>query len=227
MDSEKNISEPITESVVLHYLEENPQFFSKNGDFLSELVFNHDSGEATSLIERQVASLRKKNQTTQSQLFALVKIAKENDKLFSKIKSFSLELFEIESWKGLNETLATHFLTDFKADFISCRVTSKTEGLMLDHIKFGEQVFAQNLISNSSPTCTQLRSHQMKQLFGDAHNSDESVQSAILLPLLYQEGSGILSIGSRDPERFNDKMDTMFVAFVADLLGKVVERLCR
>lgn len=46
---------------VRKYLLEHPDFFQKNSEVLSELILKHDTGAATSLLERQIQTLRKKN----------------------------------------------------------------------------------------------------------------------------------------------------------------------
>ena len=45
-------SKKISESEVIKYLSENPDFFLKNPDSLEDLAIKHESGEAVSLIEK-------------------------------------------------------------------------------------------------------------------------------------------------------------------------------
>ena len=53
-------SKKISESEVIKYLSENPDFFLKNPDSLEDLDIKHESGEAVSLIEKQVEIIKKK-----------------------------------------------------------------------------------------------------------------------------------------------------------------------
>ena len=216
-----------TEEEVLEYLQGNPEFFLKNELLLSKLVLDHNTGDATSLIERQISSLRAHNQKIQNQIASLVKVAQENDEIFEKIKNLSLSLFQVGSWQELNETLATHFLTDFKADYILCNIAAKTFGPTLDHIKFEKINMSESLLNSSGPTCMRLRAEEMKNLFGKTHNQNNHTESAILIPFNYKNNGGILSIGSHDPNRFDSNMDTMFAVYLSSLLGKVVDRLCK
>ena len=51
----------ISESEVVKYLSENPDFFLKNPDSLENLDIKHESGEAVSLIDKQVEIIKKKS----------------------------------------------------------------------------------------------------------------------------------------------------------------------
>ena len=96
-NNKNNGESETTEEDVLEYLQGNPDFFLKNEFLLSKLVLDHDSGDATSLIERQISSLRAHNQKIQNQIASLVKVAQENEDIFGKIKNLSLSLFQVGS----------------------------------------------------------------------------------------------------------------------------------
>ncbi len=217
----------LTEENVLAYLKSNPEFFLKNELILSKLVLDHNTGDATSLIQRQISALRAQNQKAQDQVVNMVSVAKKNDDIFEKVKNLSLSLFQVETWQELNETLATHFLTDFKADYILCNVVTNTIGPTMDHIKFENISISENLIKNSEPICMQLRAREMKDLFGKTHNQNNPTESVILIPFGHKDEGGILSIGSHDPNRFNSNLDNMFAIYISGLLEKVVDRLCK
>ncbi len=227
LNEKTNKTDKLNEEQVLDYLQSNPEFFLKNELFLSRLVLDHNAGDATSLIERQMSSLRTQNQKIQNQITSMIKVAQDNDDIFEKIKSLSLSLFQSDSWQKLNETLATHFLTDFEADYILCNVVAKTDGPNLDHIKFEKISISENLIKTYQPVCTQLRAKEMKNLFGKTHNQNNHTESVILIPFGHKDEGGVLSIGSHDPNRFNSNMDTMFASYISSLLGSVIDRLCK
>ena len=50
---------------VANYLMEHPDFFATHEDLLLNLRISHKSGQAISLLERQVSLLRRKNDETQ------------------------------------------------------------------------------------------------------------------------------------------------------------------
>jgi uncharacterized protein YigA (DUF484 family) len=224
---DKNKYAALTEETVLSYLQDNPNFFLENELVLSRVILSHNPGDASSLMERQINSLRSENRKIQSDINSMVKIAEENHEIFEKTKSLSLSLFEVDSWRKLNEVLATQFLKNFKADYILCNVITQNVKQDLDHIKFEKIKISENLISGSEPACLQLRSKEMKDLFGKPHNQKSDTESVILIPF-EEKGAvtGVLSIGSHDPNRFSSDLDTLFAAYISSLIGKMVYRLC-
>ena len=60
-------------------------------------------------------------------------------------------------------------------------------------------------------------------MFPMSRHSDSG--SAVMLNLSLTRGLGMLCIGSRDPGRFSQNMDTLFVTYIADILAKVMNRL--
>ena len=156
----------------------------------------------------------------------MITVAKLNEEIFSKIKTLCTSMIEIETWQQLNETLATHFLTNFKADYILCNIEESLPNLSLDHIKFEEIKIAENFKAKTEPLCLQLRQEEMHDLFGSIHKKGRDAESVLIIPFGSRNRRGFLSVGSRDPLRFNNNMETMFATFISNLLGRVVHKLC-
>ena len=85
------------QEVVANYLRRNPGFLSDFPDVLEILQLSHASGIASSLIERQVDQLRKKNRDLTQQLNRLVRVASENEQLMSRLHQLTLELMAINN----------------------------------------------------------------------------------------------------------------------------------
>ena len=82
-DSEKNTEAPkLSEDQVLDYLEKNPDFFNRNEEALSRVVLQHNSGDAASIIERQIKTLRNRNQKIDTQVSEMISVAKLNEEIF-------------------------------------------------------------------------------------------------------------------------------------------------
>ena len=109
---------PPSDQSVLDFLRQSPDFFLRHPSALSELSLPHESGEAVSLIERQIDILRERNVTMRKRMNELLQAARMNDEIFAKTRSLNLALLEVDSWPELNEVLATHVLVDFEADFV-------------------------------------------------------------------------------------------------------------
>ena len=209
---------------VLNFLRRSPDFFLRHPSALSELSLPHESGQAVSLIERQIDILRERNMTMRRRMNELLQAARSNDEIFAKTRSLNLALLEVNSWPELNEVLATHVLVDFEADFVCAHLCEAQLTLALDHIQHhNEQMPLQYLRNGSSALCTTLRREELTQMVPLSNHEDSG--SAAILNLSLINGSGALCIGSRDPGRFARDMDTLFVTYIADVMAKVMNRL--
>lgn len=224
MQSDDPEETALDDASIIEHLRRNPDFFVRHQAVLSELNLPHASGQAVSLIERQVEILRERNVTMRRRMNDLLQAARTNDELFAKTRSLNLALLEVSSWHELNEVLATHVLVDFEADFVCCHVTGGTPSTTLDHIRnhHGGIPF-DHLISSEAQVCATLREEELDTVF--PHGEHNGTGSAVILPLALQAENGVLCIGSRDPQRFSQDMDTLFVQYIADILAKVMNRL--
>ena len=227
-EREKNTeAQKLSEDLVLDYLESNPDFFNRNEEALSRVVLQHNSGDAASIIERQIKTLRNRNQKIDTQMSEMISVAKLNEEIFSKIRALCTSMIDIETWQQLNESLATHFLTNFKADYILCNIEESSSTLSLDHIKFEEIRIGESFKTGTEPLCLQLREEEMHDLFGSIHKKGQRTESVLIIPFGSRDRKGFLSVGSKDPLRFNSNMETMFATFISSLLSRVVHRLCK
>jgi hypothetical protein len=80
------------EAAVRQYLCDNPDFFVKQPDLLSHIDLVHKEGELPSLVERQVKTLREKNQSLQTQLVEMLQSAFRNEELLNNCNRFMLNL---------------------------------------------------------------------------------------------------------------------------------------
>ena len=207
---------------VIDHLRAHPDFFQSYPNLLSELDLQHDSGTAVSLIERQVAVLRERNIQMRRRMNDLLKAARDNDELFSKTRSLTLALLDVTCWHDLNEVLATNMLVDFDADFVCCHV--QHEHLIFDHIQgHREDMPHEAFVNGTIPVCSTLRAEELKALFPIQDHTSEG--SAVLLPLSMRDTYGCLAVGSREPQHFSADMDTLFVTYIGDVLGRIIDGL--
>ena len=213
---------PLTDDDVVAYLRADPDFFQRHSSLLSELNLPHDSGQAVSLIERQVAILRERNRQMRRRMNELLQAAKDNDELFAKTRTLTLELLNVHNWHELNEVLATYMLADFQADFVCCHLTGLP--VHLDHLASHDaEPPYDRFVRSNAPVCTVLRAEELDGLF--PIQSHENDGSAVLAPIFWEGGEGCLAIGSRQTHHFTSDMDTLFVTYIAEVLGRVIQRL--
>jgi len=219
-----DVKDTVNEQEILDYLRKHPDFFQRHVTALSELNLPHESGTAVSLVARQIDILRERNVAMRRRMNELLHAARANDEIFAKTRSLNLALLEVNSWHELNEVLATHVLVDFEADFVCAHILEADLALSLDHIQhhFNELPFS-HLQNSNDAACTALRQSELEKMF-PMSDHDES-GSAVILALNLKKGAGALCIGSRDANRFAKEMDTLFVKYIADILGKVMNRL--
>ena len=207
---------------VVAFLRSQPDFFQRHAKLLSELNLPHDSGQAVSLIERQVAILRERNMQMRRRMNELLQAAKDNDELFAKTRTLTLELLNVHNWHELNEVLATYVLADFQADFVCCHLMHLP--VFLDHLWSHEsEAPYSRFVRNDVPICSVLRAEELAVLFPVQNHEREG--SAVLAPLYWEGGEGCLAIGSREANRFTSDMDTLFVTYIGEVLSRVIQRL--
>ncbi len=214
----------LTDEDIITYLRGDSEFFHRHARLLSELNLPHESGTAVSLIERQVAILRERNMNMRRRMNELVKTAKDNDELFAKTRTLTLELLHVHTWHDLNEVLATYLLADFHADFVCCHL--RNQPVAMDHlVNHNDELPHERHITGSRPVCTALRASELNELFPIQHH--QGTGSAVLAPLAFGTNSGCLAIGSRDPSHFTSDMDTLFVTYISEVVGGVLQRLAQ
>src|SRR6056297_1271828 len=163
MNTPSDDTAPVSEAQVIVYLRNHPDFFQQHSHLLSELHLRHESGGAISLVERQVAILRERNMVMRRRMNELMQTAKNNDELFSKTRTLTLELLRVDSWHELNEVLATFVLTDFHADFVCCHLAETP--VKLDHIRAHQGPLPHlRFVRGAYPVCTALRVDELKSL---------------------------------------------------------------
>lgn len=221
-DAVPDADRTLTDEVILDRLRADPDFFQRHPNLLSELNLPHDSGRAVSLIERQVAILRERNMQMRRRMNELLQAAKDNDELFGKTRTLTLELLNVRNWHELNEVLATFVLADFQADFVCCHLENVP--VFLDHLHSHEgDAPYRRFVRSNVPVCATLRAEELDVLFPiQTHDQDGS---AVLAPLFWENGKGCLAIGSREPNRFTSDMDTLFVTYIGEVLSRVIQRL--
>jgi len=211
----------LSDDLIVAYLRADPDFFQRHPNLLSELNLPHDSGQAVSLIERQVAILRERNMQMRRRMNELLQAAKDNDELFAKTRTLTLELLNVHNWHELNEILATYMLADFQADFVCCHLMNLP--VYLDHLTSHDTEPPYERFVSNIPLCTPLRAEELTTLF--PVDADQQDGSAVLAPLQWETGEGCLAIGSRHPNHFTSDMDTLFVTYIGEVLSRVIQRL--
>lgn len=210
----------ISDALVVDYLRLHPDFFHHHLDLLEQMHIPHPSGNAISLISKQLEIFRAKHQEQESQLNALIDIARENDASFNRMHELTLAMLEANSLEdaiaNLSDVLSECFLTDFVGiKIIRGGVHSPISNLFVTADEPNLKHFANELATNQ-PKCGRPTLAQASFLFGDAAME---VKSCAIIPMVFTQLEGLLAIGSRDESRFHYSMGSVFLTQMSEIIG--------
>ncbi len=224
-NAETRISEPDAEQIA-DYLDNHPDFFEEHPELVAKLQLSHSSGKAVSLIEKQIQVLRDQNGDLKTKLLQLVDVARDNDRLSERMHKMTLDLLQASSLLELLDSLESHLRNEFKADSISIRLPglgesrqreTNAENLLVDETV--QKLFAV-AFDEGKPQCGRLKQEQIDFLFGD---QAKAIESTAVIPLGDHAQQGLLAIGSREVNRFNPCMGTLFLSHLGELLACLLQ----
>ncbi len=224
------MEEDLSEDAVHDYLEANPGFFERHGELLSSLRLPHVSGDAVSLVERQVSVLRQKELKLERKLKELIEVARINDALGAKMHQLTLHLMTTNDISETLEAIEAALRTGFNAD-LSILVLFGDPSVFEDVNvgRFFKPVERESeslkafstFLKGNNPRCGQVRDSQRDFLFG---KETDEVGSAALVPLGEKSEIGFLAIGSADAKRFHPGMSMDFLSRLGDLVAEALKR---
>lgn len=211
----------LTPEQVISYLNNQPEFIRENLEELAELDIPHDSGVATSLIERQVSVLRSENTTLKNNLKQLIEIARNNEDLSQRIHNLFIEIMKAEAVDDLMAIIQEQMQSFFNTDFVTFRFFSTME--LRPHIgddlvfklKNRQASQLKTWLKQRQPACGELKDDLFKTLFGKENN----IHSMAVIPLYGVKEYGTLLLGSSDKTRFSEEKGTVFLAQLGDLVS--------
>lgn len=217
---------PDSVSAVAEYLRRRPDFLVNQPELLQEISVPHKTGEAVSLVERQVATLRKKNKQLQGRLQEWVDVAKYNDELSLKLHYLTRRLIAAPDLEKIFSAFYQSLVSDFRADCVVLWLfVDAPQGQNHRREFLGSQTQQQALLEHvfetDLPFCGALSADQKAALFDGA---TKEVGSAVVLSLGETDWRGMMGIGVRDASRFQAEMGTEFLIRLSEIMSAV---LCR
>ncbi len=220
---------------VAAYLQEHPDFFADHEDLLLKLRIPHKSGQAISLLERQVSLLRRRNDETQNQISNFVENARENDELFEKTRTIVLEIINTASLEELSLLIQDKLKQEFNAS------TSKLFFATEHDIKESDSNLYLLPLNQTSKTlgklfqrkrayCGSLTTEQAELFFPEKNN----ISSVAIIPIHIHDtetlknklpGVPLLVVASNKDRQFNANLDTLFLDFIGEILSAHIKGL--
>ena len=213
---------------VADYLNKNPKFFHAFPNLLDSLSVPHPkSGQAISLIERQIQHLREQKESLQVEVDTIKDIAGENGQLFQKIQTFTRHIVATQTEQQAVDAVYTQMQKLFDVDqvaMLSWEVPN-TSLNGLSQLGFS-QAWASAMKSTllfGKPVCGMVENDWQKGLF----QTPEAMQSIALLPLGDENSGrvwGVLALGSKC-DRFSPDLGTYFLAMMAEMVSARLNHL--
>ena len=224
-NAESRIGQPDTEQVA-SFLSNHPDFFDDHPELMAELRLSHSTGNAVSLIEKQVQVLRDQNRDLKNKLLELVDVAQDNHRLNQRMHQMTLDLLKAGSLLQLLDTLRDHLRNEFKADAIALHLPALDETQQREagakYLIIDETLKDRfpGAYADGKPQCGRFKQEQLELIFKD---QAAAIESTAIVPLGDCADSGLLAIGSREVNRFNPCMGTLFLSHLGELLSCLLE----
>ena len=209
------------EAKVKQFLLQNPKFLIDNSELLSHLELEYGEGDTFSLVERQVKTLRDKNSRLQGQQIEVLTTAHANEELLILCNQFMRELIESSSLSKLCTKIVDRLEALFQLDDAAVILVGQFSDCQSAKIyQSADQLKA--LLNchfpDDQPLCGRLGQEVKLALFGEG---SYAYQSCALIPLGNNCEHGLIALASKDVERFDPNMGTLFI----ELLSKYITAL--
>ena len=216
-----NIDElPLTDELVSAYLQDNPEFFSRNNELMTGLRLADTQRGTVSLVERQQQQLRQQVHNLEDEITQLMSVASHNENLFMLYSDLYLRLIDCTS---ANELL-------------DCLAQTTTELLSLSAFKLylvdSAEVAHDSLSTNDCQGVMQNRLAKSDYYFGRLQQSEQQLifshnctGSVVLVKLVHDDKElGFLAISSDDAHHFDPRMDTLLLSQFKRLVAKLLKQ---
>jgi uncharacterized protein YigA (DUF484 family) len=216
--------ESLEAAAIAAYLEAHPDFFIEHEELLPALRIPHQRGDTISLVERQLKLLRERNIEMRHRLSQLMDVARDNDRLFDKTRRLVLALMDASSLEDLVISVEDSLRQDFQVPFVSLILFSDTALPVGRWVTGAEaQQAIGGLLSEGKTVSGSLREHELDFLFGEEQR--KQIGSTAVVALSHQGLHGVLAIASRDPQHYKSTVGTLFLSYIAEVMGRVLPRI--
>ena len=209
---------PLTDELVSAYLQDNPDFFSRNNELMTGLRLADSQRGTVSLVERQQQQLRNKVHNLEDEITQLMSVASHNENLFMLYSDLYLRLLDCQSANELLDCLAQATtellsLSAFKLYLLDADV--------IEHDSLSKndcQGVMQNRLENSDYYFGRLQQSEQQLIF-----SQNCTGSVVLVKLVHDDKElGFLAISSDDAHHFDPRMDTLLLSQFKRLVAKLL-----
>ena len=211
-----------TDLELISLLRENPDILQRHPELLAVLEVPHQTGQAVSLIEKQVAVLRQQTQAQDKRLRELMDVARDNERLANSRHGLALNLLAAHDLNDVVSTVLDVLSDELSADYAVIKLFSDDK----DRIEQSSDLFVDDsdkaltafktMLEQKNTVCGKAITEQKTFLFED--NAD-NINSVAVIPLVAGANLGLIGLGANDVERFKSSMGTDFLSQIGDLIS--------
>lgn len=211
-----------TDLELISLLRENPDILQRHPELLAVLEVPHQTGGAVSLIERQIAVLRKQSSTQDDRLRELMDVARDNVRLSESRHQLAVNLLAARDLDDVISTVLDVLQNNLSADHAVIKLFSDDKDLIKQRADLyveekSEAVMAfKTMLQQNNTVCGKGTDEQKELLFNDGA---EGIQSVAIIPLIGGSNLGLIGLGANDSERFKSSMGTEFLTQVGELVS--------
>jgi len=218
-------SSTLSAEQVASYLKQHPDFFINRDSLLAEITLPHESGQAISLLERQVKILRERSIESRHTLNQLLETAKYNDQLFNVTRALILALLMEDEVAQIASATEANLCTQPGIDACSVILFQADHLKNVEHARLESPEFLQEnfptLLRDRRTLCKAVSKETAAFLFPQR---SASIRSVALCPIGRERMLGVLAIGNKSQDYFNEDLDTLFLDFIGEVLESIIIR---
>jgi len=212
--------------VVAAYLKRHPEFLSEYPELAAKLTMppREEGGAVSSLAVYQLQGLRDKNAELERQLAELIQIAAENEKLMERVHALTVALLRANTLEVTVRTVIAKLSADFHTEQVRLLLFGDEPQLpraaWLQQIPGGAAALPEfaEFIEKGEPVSGRLAPEKLQRLFGE---EAAQIRSVAMMQL---GDSGILAVGSANPDRFQPGMGTLFLKMISATITAALAR---
>ena len=212
-------------AAVAEYLKENPGFFEDYADMIAEIFVPHPhGGHAIPIAERQIFTLREKNQELAAKLGELVRFGSDNDAIAERLHRSALALFSAPDLETTLAVLYHSLREDFGVPQVAVRLWGRVpEQSYLPELAATSVEVREGTEGLEAPRCGPDPIGEAREWF-EPVTGDAPPASFAFLPLRTAATFGVLALASPDPQRFHAGIGTVYLTRLAELASIAIAR---
>lgn len=213
---------------IAHYLRAHSDFFTRYPELIETLTIPHETGEAVSLLERQVGLLRNKNKELDRKLHQLIAVAKENERVNRRLHALALGVISAGRFDESIHVIRKLLHTDFPGTRVIVKlfdVLPDTDVEDCEHMKTAllKSKLVRDLFSSRRHGVAFLTKRQIESVFTKKER-EKPICSAVAVALKRQQSLGVLFLGSKDADRFQSGMGVLFLSNLGEIISAQLQK---